>query len=106
MSITRRPQAIEGDTCKKIESQQRLTVDGKPINGNFATKDKSMESFLEKFIGNMHADALSKLTSNKDSELLKVVPIENLSRSSISKEELVIWIEVVPLWMQQIIVFP
>lgn len=34
-----------------------------------------------------HADALSKLASNKDSELLTVVPIEHLPRPSTSKGE-------------------
>lgn len=55
---------------------------------------KVMESFpsFEKFestqipkVGNVHADALLKLASSKDSELLKIVSIEHISRSSISK---------------------
>lgn len=42
---------------------------------------------------NSHADTLSKLVSNKDFELLTVVPIEHLLRPSISKEQEVMWVE-------------
>lgn len=46
-----------------------------------------------------------KLANSKDSELLKVVPIEHLPWSSISKMEEVMWIEETPLWMRPIITF-
>lgn len=69
------------------------------VNGNFTAKDSSMVAYLklvldlvphfERFeltqvpsLQNTRADALSKLASSKDSELLKVVPIEHLSRPS------------------------
>lgn len=39
---------------------------------------------------NVHVNALSKLASCKDSELLKVIPIEHFPRPSISKEDKVI----------------
>ncbi|XP_022881099.1 uncharacterized protein LOC111398433 [Olea europaea var. sylvestris] len=54
---------------------------------------------------NKHADALSKLAASKDSELLKVVPIEHLSKPSISGGEEVLWIEGTPLWMPPIITY-
>ncbi|XP_022860798.1 uncharacterized protein LOC111381267 [Olea europaea var. sylvestris] len=59
------------------------------INGNFAAKD----------------DALSKLASSMDLELLNIIPIEHLSKSSTSEGEEVLWIEGTPLWMQPIIVY-
>lgn len=63
------------------------------MSGCIAAKDKNMALFLKHFMNflsnfkkfkilqiphaeNNSADALSKLTSNKDSELLRVVPIE------------------------------
>ncbi|XP_022866582.1 uncharacterized protein LOC111386359 [Olea europaea var. sylvestris] len=92
------------------------------VNGNFTTKDSSMVAYLklvldvvphfERFeliqfpcLENTHADALSKLASSKDSELLKVVPIEHLSKPSISGGDEVLWIEGTPLWMQTIIAY-
>ncbi|XP_022847591.1 uncharacterized protein LOC111370119 [Olea europaea var. sylvestris] len=92
------------------------------VNGNFAAKDSSTVAYLklvldlvphfERFeliqvprLENTHADALSKLASSKDSELLKVVPIEHLSKPSIFGGEEVLWIEGTPLWMQPIITY-
>ncbi|XP_022864681.1 uncharacterized protein LOC111384604 [Olea europaea var. sylvestris] len=54
---------------------------------------------------NTHADALSKLARSKDSELLRIVPIERLPKPSISRGEEVIWIEDIPPWMQPIIAY-
>lgn len=71
------------------------------VNGNFITKDKNMAIYLKKVMDlllffkkfklieiswtkNIHADALVKLASGKDLELLKVFSIEHLARSSIS----------------------
>ncbi|XP_022874263.1 uncharacterized protein LOC111393096 [Olea europaea var. sylvestris] len=70
------------------------------VSGSFVAKDSSMFAYLklvldlvphlERFkliqvpcLENTHADALSKLASSKDSELLKVVTIEDLSKPSI-----------------------
>ncbi|XP_022848853.1 uncharacterized protein LOC111371181 [Olea europaea var. sylvestris] len=92
------------------------------VNGNFATKDSSMTAYLrlvldlfphfERFrliyvprIENTHANALSKLVSNKNSELLKIVPIKHLSKPSISKVEELLWIESTPVWMQPSMVY-
>ncbi|XP_022862560.1 uncharacterized protein LOC111382754 [Olea europaea var. sylvestris] len=92
------------------------------VNGKFAAKDSSMAAYLklvlnlvshfERFelihvphLKNTHADALSKLASSKDSELLKIGPIERLPKPSISGGEEVCWIEGTPLWMQPIIVY-
>ncbi|CAI9782283.1 unnamed protein product [Fraxinus pennsylvanica] len=52
---------------------------------------------------NSHTDALAKLTSSRDSELLTVVPIEHLARPWIEVSETVMWIESAPLWMKPII---
>ncbi|XP_022865955.1 uncharacterized protein LOC111385772 [Olea europaea var. sylvestris] len=59
------------------------------VNGNIAAKD----------------NALSKLACSKDSELLKIVPIECLSKHSISGSEEFLWIESTPLWMQPIMTY-
>ncbi|XP_022853222.1 uncharacterized protein LOC111374726 [Olea europaea var. sylvestris] len=73
------------------------------VNGNFAAKDSSMVAYLKfeltqvPHLENTHADALSKLASSKDSEPLKVVPIEHLSKPSTSGGEEVLWIEGTPL---------
>ncbi|CAI9778484.1 unnamed protein product [Fraxinus pennsylvanica] len=76
-----------------INSDSQLVVN--QVNGNFAARDKHLATYLklvmdflpnfEKFElvqvprdENAHADALFKLASSKDSELLKIVPIEHL----------------------------
>lgn len=45
---------------------------------------------------NSHVDAHSKLASGKDSELLIVIPIEQLPSPSISKEREVMWVKNTP----------
>ncbi|XP_022867832.1 uncharacterized protein LOC111387503 [Olea europaea var. sylvestris] len=92
------------------------------VNGNFATKNSSMVVYLkfvldlvphfERFeltqvpcLENTHVDVLSKLASNKDLELLKVVPIEHLLKPSTSGGKEVLWIEGTPLWVQPIIAY-
>lgn len=72
------------------------------VKDNFATREKNMAFYMKKVmellpcferfeltqisrVENTHVDALSKLASSKDSELLKVVPIEHFPRLSISK---------------------
>lgn len=55
-------------------------------------------------IENAHTNALSKLASNKDSELLTVVPIEHLLKSSITIPD-VMWVEGTPTWIKLIIVY-
>ncbi|XP_022889049.1 uncharacterized protein LOC111404482 [Olea europaea var. sylvestris] len=76
-----------------ISSNSQLVVS--QVNDNFSTKDKTMTSYLkmvmnlipsfDKFeltqiprIENSHANALSKLASSKDSELLMVLPTDKL----------------------------
>lgn len=85
------------------------------VKGDFAARDKNMAFYLKKVmellpyferfelnqiprIENTHTNTLSKLASSKDLELLRVVPIEHLSRSSISKGNEVMWIKGTPLW--------
>ncbi|XP_022889065.1 uncharacterized protein LOC111404501 [Olea europaea var. sylvestris] len=92
------------------------------VNESFTAKDNSMVEYLklvmylvpqfERFepiqvphLENTYADALSKLASSKDSELLKDVHIEHLSKPSIFGGEEVLWIEGTPLWMQSIIAY-
>lgn len=84
--------------------------------GNFLTNDRSMAAYLklamvfaptfEKFelaqipcMENAHVDALSKLASGKDFELLTFVPIEHFHRPSNSKGKYVMWIEDNLMWM-------
>ncbi|XP_022849872.1 uncharacterized protein LOC111371959 [Olea europaea var. sylvestris] len=83
-----------------ISSDSQLVVS--QGNGNFLAKDKTMASYLkivmnlipsfEKFeliqipcIENSHADALSKLTSSKDSELLTVLSTDKLEASKLRR---------------------
>ncbi|XP_022880864.1 uncharacterized protein LOC111398160 [Olea europaea var. sylvestris] len=92
------------------------------VNENFATKDSSMAAYLklvldliphfERFkliqvprLEDTHADALSKLASSKDSELLKIVSTERLSKPSISEGEELLWIESNLVWMQPIMAY-
>lgn len=91
------------------------------VNVNFSAKDKGMAAYLKLVMDftqlferfetlqipreNSHADAFSKSTSNIDSELLIVVPIEHLSSPSISKNGKVMWVEDIPSWMRPITVF-
>lgn len=48
---------------------------------------------------NTYADSISKLARSKDSdsELLTIVPIQHLSRSSIAKVEEVMWLQNIAL---------
>ncbi|XP_022895251.1 uncharacterized protein LOC111409432 [Olea europaea var. sylvestris] len=68
-------------------SDSQLVVN--QVNGDFAAKD----------------DALSKLASSMNSELLNIVPIEHLSKPSTFEGEELLWIEGTPLWMQPIIAY-
>lgn len=78
------------------------------INGNFIAKDKSMAPYLKRVIDLLTIfekfvltqilrleNALSKLTICKDFEL-EIMPIENLSRSFISKGKDVMWVKSIP----------
>ncbi|XP_022875748.1 uncharacterized protein LOC111394218 [Olea europaea var. sylvestris] len=92
------------------------------VNGKFTTKSNGIVPYLKLVLNlvpyfkrfelvqvphleNTHADALSKLASSKDSELLKIVPIENLPKPSIFGGKEVMWIEGNPPWMQPIIAY-
>ncbi|XP_022859516.1 uncharacterized protein LOC111380239 [Olea europaea var. sylvestris] len=68
-------------------SDSQLVVN--QVNGDFAAKD----------------DALSKLASSMNSELLNIVLIEHLSKPSTFEGEELLWIEGTPLWMQPIIAY-
>ncbi|XP_022846490.1 uncharacterized protein LOC111369272 [Olea europaea var. sylvestris] len=75
------------------------------VNGKFAAKDSEIRLIQASCLKNIHIDALSKLASSRDSELLKIVPIEHLPKPSISGGEEILWIEGTPLWMQPIIAY-
>ncbi|XP_022851791.1 uncharacterized protein LOC111373492 [Olea europaea var. sylvestris] len=92
---------------------------GSQVNEKFTVKDSGMTAYLnfvmnlvphfERFelvqvpcLKNTYTDALSKLASSRDSELLKIIPIERLPKPSISGGEDVLWIEDTQLWMQPI----
>jgi ribonuclease HI len=100
-----------------VNSDSQLVVS--QVHGNFSAKDKSMAAYLKLVMSyvpsferfelmqiprsyNSHADALAKLASSKDSELLNVVPIEHLLRPSIEVGETVMWTEGTPPWMTPI----
>ncbi|XP_022883217.1 uncharacterized protein LOC111399949 [Olea europaea var. sylvestris] len=85
-----------------VNSDSQLVVS--QVNGSFSAKDKIMASYLkmvmnfhpsfEKFeimqiprLENAHADALSKLGSSRDSELLAIVRIEHLLTPSTKASE-------------------
>lgn len=91
-----------------VNNDSKLAVT--QVKGNFTTRDKSMVTHLKKVMDlllsfekfeliqipkfkNVHFDALLKLANGKDSELAKVVTIEHLSKSFISKGEQIMWIE-------------
>lgn len=103
----------------RINSDSQLVVS--QVNGSFSAKDKTMASYLkmvmnllpsfEKFeimqiscLENAHTDALSKLASSRDSELLAIVPIEHLLTPSTEASK-VMWVEGTPTWMQPIIAY-
>ena len=48
---------------------------------------------------NSNADALAKLTTSRDAELLHLVPIEIIPKPSITKRALVGAIDLEPAWM-------
>ncbi|XP_022880896.1 uncharacterized protein LOC111398193 [Olea europaea var. sylvestris] len=102
-----------------IGSDSQLVVN--QVNGNFSARDKTVASYLkmvmslipsfEKFeflqihrIENAQADALSKLVSSKNFELLAVVPIEHLLMSSTEAPN-VMWVTGTPTWMQPIVAY-
>ncbi|XP_022852947.1 uncharacterized protein LOC111374507 [Olea europaea var. sylvestris] len=88
--------------AKKMQVRKLLaSSDSQLIVNQFERFELIQVPLLE----NTHANALSKLVSSKDSELLKVVPIEYLSKPSIFGGEEVLWIEGTPLWMQPIIAY-
>ncbi|XP_022892635.1 uncharacterized protein LOC111407412 [Olea europaea var. sylvestris] len=101
-------------------SDSQLVVN--QVNGDFAAKDGNMLAYLklvldiiphfESFeltqvprLENAHEDALSKLASSMDLELLNIVPIEHLSKPCTFEGEELLWIEGTPLWMQPIIAY-
>lgn len=86
------------------------------IRGDFIARDKNMSFYLKKVMEllpcfekfelnriprtkNTNTNALSKLASSKDSELLRVVSIEHLPRPFMAKGDEVMWIEGTHLWM-------
>lgn len=48
---------------------------------------------------NAHTCTRSMLASSRDFELRIIIPIEQLTRPSISKNEEVMWVEYTPPWM-------
>lgn len=103
-----------------INSNFQLVVS--QTNDNFLVKDKSMTTYLKlvlEFIPtfkrfeltqilrseNAYTNALSRLASDKDSELLMMVPIEHFPKRSTSKDEEVMWVEDTSPWMKPIIAY-
>lgn len=103
-----------------INSDSQLVVN--QVNGIFMARDKNMAEYLKLVMDllptferfeliqvtrqeNSQADALSKLASSKDSELLKIVPVEHLAKPSTKRGEELMWIEGTPPWMQPILAY-
>ncbi|XP_022841861.1 uncharacterized protein LOC111365536 [Olea europaea var. sylvestris] len=87
-----------------MSSDSQLIVN--QVNGNFAAKDSSMvQTGSSPPPRKYTCRRPAKLTSSRDSELLKVVPIEHLPKPSTFGGEEVLWIEDTPLWMQPIIAY-
>ena len=55
---------------------------------------------------NLSTDALAKLATSRDTELLCLVPIEIIPVPSIAKRDLVEAIDSEPSWMDDIIIYP
>ena len=55
--------------------------------------------------GNSNADLLAKLATRKDTELLRLVPVEIIPELSIAKRDLVEAINSESLWMDDTIVY-
>ena len=54
---------------------------------------------------NLNVDALAKLATSKDSELLRLVPVEIIPELSIAKRDLVEAIDLEPSWMDDIVIY-
>lgn len=54
---------------------------------------------------NANADALAKLATSRDAELLRLVPIEIVNEPSITKQHLIEAIEAQPSWMDDIVIY-
>ena len=103
-----------------IFSDSKLVVS--QISGEFQARDDRMAAYLEnvkvelqnfsrhevKHIDredNSNADALAKLATNRDAELLRLVLIEIIPEQSIAKRDLVGTIDTEPSWMDDIIIY-
>ena len=54
---------------------------------------------------NANADALAKLATSRDAELLRLVPIEIVTEPSITKQHSIEAINTQPSWMDDIIIY-
>ena len=54
---------------------------------------------------NSNADALAKLATSRDAELLRLVPIEIIPEPSIAKRDLVGAIDSEPSWIDDIVIY-
>ncbi|KAL2487305.1 Uncharacterized protein Adt_32061 [Abeliophyllum distichum] len=80
----------------------------------YLKKAKNLISYLEVFellqisrIENGYADDLSKLASSKDSDLMRAIPVEKLSKPSIDEAapQNVMVINESPMWIKEIIAY-
>ncbi|XP_022848739.1 uncharacterized protein LOC111371053 [Olea europaea var. sylvestris] len=89
---------------RKLKANSDLQLVVSQVNGRFIAKDSGMAANLKLVLSlvphlqrfelvqvpsfeNTHADVFSKLANSKDSELLRIVPIEHLSKTSISGDQ-------------------
>ena len=103
-----------------VYSDSKLVVS--QVLGEFQARDDRMAAYLEKVKAelrnfsrhdvkhidhknNANADALAKLATSRDVELLRLVPIEIISATSIAKQRSIETIDAQPSWMDEIIVY-
>ena len=102
-----------------IYSDSKLVVS--QLLGEFLARDDRMAAYLEKVKAelrsfsryeikhidredNANADALAKLATSRDAELLRLVPIEIVNEPSITKQHSIEAIEAQPSWMDDIVI--
>ena len=103
-----------------IYSDSKLVVS--QVLGEFQARDDRMAAYLEKVKAelrnfsrhkvkhvdredNANADALAKLATSRDAELLCLVPIEIVTEPSIAKQNSIEAIDAQPSWMDDIVVY-
>ena len=103
-----------------VYSDSKLVVS--QVLGEFQARDDRMAAYLEKVKSelrnfpryevrhinredNANADALAKLATSRDAELLRLIPVEIVAEPSITKQKAVKAVDSQPSWMDDIVVY-